>query len=206
MLARSRSRLHSFPAHTGQNVGAIVLPAAQLEEDQAMNRHAGASIPLAVARRLAALALLFTACGGDGLTGPAAESCGPGPYFSALPVPLAEINAIVVVGGLGAPGHTLPTAHAGIALRTVGTQVFAPGNMQITRLRRVRYLVSPNRQGVEDYATEFQVCRDVSGWFGHVTSLASTIPVPQNRWRDCEQYSTPTERVESCSRDRKSVV
>ena len=97
---------------------------------------------------LAALPILTTACGDD-LVGPAAESCGSAPLFTVLPVAISDINGIVVVGGLGAPGHTLPTAHAGFYLRTVGAQVVAPGNMQITRLRRVRYLTSPNRQGVE---------------------------------------------------------
>ena len=148
---------------------------------------------------LVGLTAALGACADDGLVGPAAEPCGSGPYFTALPVALSDINLIAVFGGLGAPGHTLPTAHAGFGLGTEGAQVFSPGNIQITRLRRVRYLVSPNRQGVEDYATEFQVCREISGWFGHVTSLASTIPVPQNSWRDCDQYSTSTETVEACS-------
>jgi hypothetical protein len=143
--------------------------------------------------------MLLAACGGDGLVGPAADRCSSAPYFTALPVAMSEVNLIAVFGGLGAPGHTLPTAHAGLMLRTVGAQVFSPGNMQITRLRRVRYLVSPNRQGVEDYATEFQVCQDVSGWFGHVTSLSSAIPVAQNGWRECQQYSTTLETVETCS-------
>jgi hypothetical protein len=158
-----------------------------------------------VARLLVCLAALLTGCG-DGLTGPAADSCGTAPYFTRLPVATSDINAITVVGGLGAPGHTLPTAHTGFYLRTVGAQVVSPGNLQITRLRRVRYLASPVRQGVEDYATEFQVCRDVSGWFGHVTSLASTFQVPQNSWRDCDRYSTATETVESCSATLDNVT
>lgn len=161
------------------------------------HQHAGlirrfAGAPLLVA------ALLASACG-DNLTGPAADSCGSDPFFTTLPVALSDIAGIVVFGGLGAPGHTLPTAHSGFHLRTVAARVVAPGNMQITRVRRVRYITSPNRQGVEDYATEFQLCRDISGWFGHVTSLASTITVPAKSWSDCDRYSTPTESVESCS-------
>ena len=156
--------------------------------------------PRSLGSLLVGLAVVLGACsGGDGLVGPAAESCGSSPFFTALPVSLSDINLIAVVGGLGAPGHTLPTAHAGFGLGTEGASVVSPGNLQITRLRRVRYVVSPNRQGVEDYAVEFQVCRDVSGWFGHVTSLASTIPVPQNGWGNCDQYSTATETVETCS-------
>src|SRR5262245_60682315 len=147
---------------------------------------------------LLALTPLLIACKG-GPTGLAADRCGTGPFFTTSPVAIGDINGIVVIGGLGAPGHVLPTAHAGFYLRTVGAQVVAPGNIQIDRVRRVRYLASPNRQGVEDYATEFSVCADVSGWFGHVTSLASSIIVPQNAWRECETYSTPTETVEACT-------
>ncbi len=74
---------------------------------------------------LAAIAL--TACGGEeSLTGPAAESCGTGPFFGTLPVALGDIEAIPVFGGLGAPGHTLPTAHTGFHLLRVGAPVVAP--------------------------------------------------------------------------------
>jgi hypothetical protein len=144
--------------------------------------------------------LWLTACGGgEELVGPASDDCGPPPYFTELPVSLADFGFIAIWGGLGAPGHTLPTAHAGFALSTEGATVRSPGSLQVTRLRRVRYLASPNRQGVEDYATEFQVCKQVSGWFGHITSLASTFQVPDSRWGDCQTYSTTTETVESCS-------
>lgn len=144
------------------------------------------------------LAGLLAACGGNGLVGPAAENCGDGPYFSALPVAMVDIDAITVFGGLGAPGHTLPTAHAGIHLQTEGARVYAPGAIQITGLRRTSYLVSPNRQGREDYAVDFHVCKQVSGWFGHLTSLSAVVAVPEGDWQDCQLYSTAEETVETC--------
>jgi len=152
------------------------------------------------------LAFLAIGCGADGdLTGPAADACGPGPYFSALPIALSDIERIVVFGGLGAPGHTLPTAHAGMYLLNEGAAVSSPGDLQITQLRRTRYLVSPNRQGREDYGVLFQVCREVSGWFGHLTTLAASV-APEATWSDCQQYSTATETVESCSASLRNVL
>jgi hypothetical protein len=70
--------------------------------------------------------------------------------------------------------------------------------MQVTEVRRVRYVASPNRQGVTDFAVNFRICRQVSGWFGHLTTLAATIPEAQLEWRDCETYSTADETVENC--------
>ncbi len=144
------------------------------------------------------LTVALAACG-QNLVGPAGAACGGDPYFSALPVALADIDAIAVVGGLGAPGHTLPTAHTGFMLRTEGAQVRSPGAIQITKLRRTRYLTSPNRQGHEDYTADFQVCKDISGWFGHLSSLSTAIPVPAGGWKDCDRYSTAFESIETCT-------
>lgn len=58
------------------------------------------------------------ACGSINLVGPAAATCSATPYFTVSPVALSDIERIVVVGGLGAPGYTLPTAHAGFYLAT----------------------------------------------------------------------------------------
>jgi len=158
----------------------------------------------------ASLVLLgAAACGGDSdLTGPAAEGCGAGPYFTALPAALADIDGISVLGGIDAPGHTLPTDHAGIFLRTEGATVFAPGAMQVTTLRRTTYLVSPSRQGHTDFSAFFQLCSAVSGWFGHLSTIAPVIPTPSGGWKHCQTYSTSTETVESCEAilDRVTVT
>lgn len=126
------------------------------------------------------------------------EPCGVPPYFTVLPVALADLNLITVVGGFGAPVHTLPTAHAGIYLARPGVTVRSPGLIEVTRLRRTSYLVSPIRQGQSDYSVEYRVCRDVTGWFGHVTTLSSSIPESGLDWRECETYSTSDETVQQC--------
>jgi hypothetical protein len=152
--------------------------------------------------------LLVAACGGQDLVGPPSDDCPAAPLFSALPVELSHVNNIAIWGGVDGPGHTLPTAHTGFLLATEGATVRSPADMQITRIRRVRYVASPNRQGVEDYAHEFQVCKQISGWFGHITTLPGSLQVPESEWRECQTYSTATETVQSCSAylDRKSVT
>ncbi len=143
-------------------------------------------------------AVLGASACSSGLTGPAALSCSSGSYFTALPVALGDIDAITVIGGLAAPGHTLPTAHAGIYLLTEGATVLAPGAMQVTGLRRTTYLTSPTRQGHTDFTADFQVCDEVTGWFGHLSTIASSIPGPSGGWKDCQRYSTSVETVETC--------
>lgn len=139
------------------------------------------------------------------LVGPAAGNCAAAPFFSTSPVAMADIDLITVVGGLGAPGHTLPTAHAGFYLATEGAVVRAPGAMQITKLRRTTYVTSPNRQGKTDFTAEFQLCKQVSGWFGHLSTLSAAIPV-NGSWKECERYNTSLETVETCSAKLEGVT
>lgn len=124
--------------------------------------------------------------------------CGDAPYFTVLPVAIADFNAITTIGGFGAPVHTLPTAHAGIYLARPGVTLRSPGAIEITQLRRVTYQLSPIRQGMTDYAVEYRVCREVTGWFGHVTTLSASFPESSLQWRDCEVYSTIDETVQTC--------
>jgi len=148
---------------------------------------------------LAPLALLLLTACGSSVAGPSGDDCGTGPFFTVLPVALADIDVVGVTGGLGAPGHTLPTPQAYLYLSAEGAAVHAPGPMQITRLRRTTYITSPRRQGKTDFTAEFQVCQQVSGWLAHLTTLAASIPSPSGGWKDCQRYNTATETVETCS-------
>ena len=38
----------------------------------------------------------------------------------------------------------------------------------------------------------------MTGWFGHVTTLASSIPEADLDWRECQTYSTADETVQQC--------
>jgi hypothetical protein len=50
---------------------------------------------------------------------------------------------------------------------------------------------------MSDYAVEYRVCRDVRGWFGHVTTLSTSFPADL-QWRNCQTYSTSEETVQTC--------
>lgn len=151
------------------------------------------------------LAALSACDRGVDLVGPAADNCGAAPFFSVSPVAMADIDNITVFGGLGAPGHTLPTAHAGFYLATEGATVRAPTSMQITKIRRTTYIASPNRQGKQDYATDFQVCKQISGWFGHLATLSEFVPATGG-WKECERYSTALETIETCIAKPKGLT
>ncbi len=149
---------------------------------------------LARAALLVAAAGLIAACGDA--TAPAA-ACGDLPYFTALPVLASEIKVTTAIGNLGAPGHTLPTDHVGLYLNHEDVQVFAPGDVDVTQLRRTTYVTSPTRQGETDFTIDFRACREVEGWYGHVTALTDAFPANPG-WRDCNTYSTSDETVQTC--------
>jgi hypothetical protein len=69
--------------------------------------------------------------------------------------------------------------------------------MTITGLTRVRSIVSGQTNVVEDYAIYFQVCRELTGWFGHVASLAQLSSTPV-AYGNCRTYSTPFASYETC--------
>jgi hypothetical protein len=145
------------------------------------------------------MSAIFGACGdSSAISGPQGESCGPAPYFDVLPVAENGLSFVSVFGGLGAPGHTLPTPHGGMFLSRENVPLRSPGEVAVTELRRVRYITSPTRPGTEDYAINFQVCKQLSGWFGHVTSLAPTFSPGSIDWGSCETYSTSDETVQAC--------
>ena len=147
----------------------------------------------------------FTACGGVDLVGPAAEDCAASPLFTVSPVEMRDLDLVTVFGSLGAPGHTLPTPQVGFYLETEGAVVRAPSDMQIIKIRRTTYERSPNRQGKQDYTTDFQVCKQIGGWFGHLTTLSPAIPVTGG-WKDCDRYSTAIETVETCTATLKGIA
>ena len=171
-----------------------------------MDRHTGSCIPARLlASAILALATLLGACGSDSIAGPAGDACGPGPYFTLLPVPEANLVFVPVVGGVGAPGHTLPTDHGSLNLDGEGITLRAPGDMVITSIRRGRYTGPDIPPGREDYAIYFQVCRELTGWFGHVTGLAPRFSPGTINFINCQTYSVPFAEVESCEADNLNV-
>lgn len=149
------------------------------------------------------LAFLIGACDSSPTDEGSTLSCAALPYFTALPVPVQDIDFVAAIGSLGAPGHTLPTAHSGFLVKRVGVPVTSPGDLHIKRVRKVTYVSSPNRQGEQDYAVFFDLCEDVEGWFGHLTTLTDAIPDGSG---NCQRYNTPSETIENCEYNVSGVT
>jgi hypothetical protein len=144
------------------------------------------------------MSLFLSACGSDSVTGLAAETCGAPPYFTVLPVPQVDLSYVPVLGGMDAPGHVLPTDHGAFFLVREKVPLRAPGNIVVTDLRRVRYSGPDVPPGEEDYAIFFSACREVSGWFGHVSSLAPGFSPSTVTYTNCRTYSVIWADVETC--------
>ncbi|MFW9923574.1 MAG: hypothetical protein ACFFDW_09855 [Candidatus Thorarchaeota archaeon] len=98
--------------------------------------------------------------------------------FTYYPVEMSRLNNIVPLGNLNPPGHTYPTDHIYFFTDTItypdGFEIYSPGNITITKVSKVNY--NPP-QGIisEDYTIEFDVCRYVSGKFGHINNLSTYL-------------------------------
>jgi hypothetical protein len=165
----------------------------------AHSRHFARTRATRLGPTLLAMAALLGACGGDdSVAGPESEACGPAPYFTVLPVPAASLRAVTVVGGVDAPGHTLPTDHGGIFLQVPSAPLRSPGDMTITSLVYGSAVGNGQSDTIRDYAITFQVCRELTGWFGHVPALAPRLLPESVVFTNCRSYSTPFAEYETC--------
>jgi hypothetical protein len=165
---------------------------------------------------LGALAFaVLTACGDKGsATGPDSSgfgtlpaslaSCGSNSaLYTALPVAQANIGGWVPLGAMNPSGHTFPTDHQYIYLKSFGSgsitpvDVFAPGAVTIVGARRSQYGSPPT---FEDYSIMFSACKDTWVEFGHVRSIAANIAAKLPAFdQGCNTYSpSPGSVVTAC--------
>lgn len=154
--------------------------------------------PLSLAAATLVTAALVGACASDSISGPAGESCGPPPYLTVLPVPDANLASVAIFGGVDAPGHVTPTDHGGLFLDVESATLESPGDMTVTALTRGRSTSFETGAVSEDYAIFFQVCRELTGWFGHVIALGSVFSPEAVQFGNCRTYSTAFAEQESC--------
>lgn len=128
-----------------------------------------------------------------------ASKCSNDSLFKRLPVDFSKVSSISPIGVLAPQGGSpLPKYHTGFLLNELGVPVIAPGDLTITEIRKVSYILSPTRPGYIDYALFFSVCDEVTGHFGHITNLNSNLQPPVAAF-ECSKYSTVDETVESCT-------
>jgi hypothetical protein len=137
---------------------------------------------------------------------PSLPACTVNDVFNTPVVPLASVNYAAPIG-IMAPvgGSPLPKAHTGFLLNGSAITVTAPGDLHIKSIRKTTYLVSPTRPGYVDYSLFFNVCKEVSGHFGHISSLETDILAKINNLQ-CSQYSTVDETIESCEQNVKFKI
>ena len=133
---------------------------------------------------LLAAPMLLGACGGtDSITGPAAESCGPAPYFDVLPVPASELESVAIFGGVDAPGHTLPTDHGGFFLT------------------HERHGERAGRHGGRSCAgsgTRVRTCRPARRTMPSSSRSAARLSAGSATWSPSRRGSRPTCRLPNC--------
>jgi hypothetical protein len=95
------------------------------------------------------------------------------PFFSVIPLDVANFDAIVPLGNLNPAGHTFPTNHHYLYLANPGTEVpiYAPGRIWVTMITSSYNHTTTNT----DYGIHFYACREVRAYFGHVTALTGDV-------------------------------
>ncbi len=146
---------------------------------------------------LLGLGLILLTCGGRRGGGGGEPPCPAGALFTVLPVSNTAISYPTPIGNFNPPIHTVPSDHPGIYLNTTGVPLVSPGSLHITELARTSYLVSPWRQGQNDYTVRFAVCGAIHGHFGHVTTLVDSLSAHLTSG-SCTTYNTADEQIESC--------
>jgi hypothetical protein len=165
---------------------------------------------------LAGIVALVTACGDGGKTVTAPDSsafgsmpasvasCGASSeLYSALPVAQENIGGWVPLGAMNPSGHTFPTDHQYIYLKSFGpgsitpVDVVAPAAVTIVGARRTQY-GSPAT--FEDFSIMFSACRDTWVEFGHLRAIAPGIVAQLPPFdQGCNSYSpSPGQVVTAC--------
>ncbi|MEK9156465.1 MAG: hypothetical protein AAB360_04220 [Patescibacteria group bacterium] len=103
-------------------------------------------------------------------------SCSGSAYYTTSPVATADVSSITPLGNLNPTAHTFPTDHIYFFLRQVGgvpveTNLYAPGDITITSITASEHVTD----GYTDYGMSFAPCAEMTGTFGHVTSLSQSV-------------------------------
>lgn len=139
------------------------------------------------------------------------------PLLNMSPLDLAQVTGVVPLGNLNPPGHTFPTPHLYFYLKrtnpldpldfsfpSVSTPLYAPGNIRVHQVRRSEYSTGAlPADHWSDYSIDYAVCRELTGYFSHVTTLSPEFeslvgPIGSGA---CETYSTGGVTVTQCRKD-----
>ncbi|MDD9897428.1 MAG: hypothetical protein OXU45_00360 [Candidatus Melainabacteria bacterium] len=132
----------------------------------------------------------------NGMTG---ASCGDQQVlFERSPLDMSDLRTIVPLGNFNPAGHSLPTKHFYMHLRrevemdystdSALSPVYAPADMKIFKLNSSA-MTSMNTI----YSIFFSPCKEVTGYFLHVTQLGDTLLDALETEQQCETHEPGTE-------------
>lgn len=117
--------------------------------------------------------------------------------LSVSPLSSKDYLGILPLGNAGPPDHTLPTDHIYMILpqddsTTKTVPVRAPGDIRITGISRSDYYTSSGSLRNSDFELSFAVCKNVKGYFAHMSSLTPALAAkaPADS-KNCQSYATP---------------
>ena len=128
----------------------------------------------------------------------APPACGAPPYFTYSPMAYAALTSITPLGNLNPTGHVFPTDHVYLNLQNNQTRsdVYAPGDAVVTLVTKVDDSLTP----YTEYKIEFSPCRNVTGYFDHMSSISSIVSSQAGSFDNCNTYATGGYTYTTCSK------
>lgn len=144
---------------------------------------------------------------------PANAATCPKEPLKTSPMRLGDFTNILPLGNFNPPDHTIPTDHIYFSLADDGSgiipvkNVYAPADITITNITATTYYQDTTKIA-EDYSIMFSVCNQLTGRFGHVSSLTAAIKSKLTKWDRCQTYAVSSvgNKVKSCSKQIKLTV
>ncbi len=122
--------------------------------------------------------------------------CPEGPVFTHHVIDPDSVANIDPLGNLNPPGHVFPSDHGGYYVAsppvdklTHRVNLYAPGDILITNMVASEHIVAE----ITDFELNFEVCSDLWGRFGHITTLDEDLfgnTADYTQWTLEAEYTT----------------
>ncbi len=129
-------------------------------------------------------------------------------FFSVSPVAYEDFTNLAPLGTVSPPAHTFPTDHMYFFIVNENIEdpqsvpnkvsVYSPGDMTITKIgSQEKY--QDGKLLNTDYNIDFLPCKDVSGYFIHMSSLSEKLKAEFDaQEKSCSEYSTGGHDYKNC--------
>ncbi len=138
--------------------------------------------------------------------------------FSVAPINNKDLANITPLGNLQPPDHALPTDHIYFILngtfdaksgrlQTQPTSVYAPGDIELKEITAAQYFDSGGSLINSDYSLRFSPCKNVDGYFHHMSSLSDDLQkkVDGAKGKECQQYDIASGGASNTKRCRVTL-